>query len=138
MALKVPTVGENLMLGWAISSTSVPEDLTLHLYQNDYTPVDGSVDTDFSEANFTNYTSKSLTRSGWNAVAQNSNAKAEIQYGTVQSWTCGATGNTIYGYYITGSTSGTLIWAERFGSAQVLVENEDLDLTIKLTLNSES
>lgn len=138
MALKVPGDGENLLLEWAIKATTTPENLTLKLYKNDYTPADNSTAGDFTEADFTDYVAKTLERSGWDAVAQDANNKASIEYGTTQTWTCGATGNTVYGYYVVGATSGTLVWAERFATSRTLADGDQLSLVPRMTLKSEN
>ncbi len=136
MSLVAANVGELLLLEWALKSTSAPENLTLKLFKNDYTPVAGSVAGNFTEANFTDYVAKTLSRASWGAPAI-VGGKAETQYAQ-QSWTCGTTGNDIYGYYIVGATSGTLIWAERFAAMRPLAENDVLNLVPLLTLNSEA
>jgi hypothetical protein len=112
----------------------VDEDYILRLYKNDYTPLSTSTTSDFTEANFTNYVAKTLTRASWSAASTVSN-RAETSY-SKQTWTCGTTGNTIYGYYLVGATSGTLLWAEKFSLARVLSNNETLGLTPKFILDS--
>lgn len=116
---------------------SVDENYTLKLYKSNTTPDQSSVAGDFTEADFTDYTAKTLTRTGWGAASTVSN-KASATYGSAQTWTCGATGNTIYGYFVVGATSGTLLWAERFGTARVLADTDQLSFTPTFTLNSES
>ncbi|MCB9949571.1 MAG: hypothetical protein H6824_01165 [Planctomycetaceae bacterium] len=112
------------------------EDYVLKLFQNDYTPDQTTVEASLTEANFTNYAAVTLTRSGWSDAVTVSN-KAESSYAT-QSWTCGTTGNSVYGYYVTGSTSGTVLWAERFAATRTLVSSDVLNLQPKFTLNSEN
>jgi hypothetical protein len=112
----------------------VDEDYILRLYRNDYTPLSTSTTSDFTEANFTNYTAKTLTRASWSAASTVSN-RAETSY-SKQTWTCGTTGNTIYGYYLVGATSGTLLWAEKFSLPRVLSNNETFGLTPKFILDS--
>lgn len=137
MALVTPAVGECELLDKCLKDAlSVDESYTLKLYKTDVTPSGTSVAGDFTVADFTDYANKTLTRAGWSAAATVSN-KAESEYAQ-QSWTCGATGNTIYGYYVIGTTSGTLLWAEKFSSARVLAENDVLNLTPKFSLNSEN
>lgn len=51
---------------------------------------------------------------------------------------CRASGNTIYGYYSVGATSGTLAWAQRFADAEILINGVQLSLLPKFTLASES
>jgi hypothetical protein len=117
---------------------STNEDFILKLYKNDYTPVTATTAGDFTSADFTNYVVKTLARATWNAAVTVSN-KAESSYGTTPlSWTCGATGNTIYGYFVIGATSTTVLWAERFGTSRVLALDDVLNLTPKFTLASET
>jgi len=110
---------------------STDEDFILHLFKNNYTPVDGTTSTDFTEADFTNYTVRTLTRANWNAAVTVS-GKAESSYGSSPlSWTCGATGNTVYGYWVQGATSADVCWAERFGTSRVLAEDDVLNLSCR-------
>lgn len=139
MPLVVPNAGElellDKMLKDALSSN---EDYILKLFRNDYTPDQTTAAGSLTEANFTNYAAVTLTRSGWNSAVTVSN-KAESSYGSAaQSWTCGTTGNTIYGYWVTGATSSAVLWAERFAVSRVLASGDVLNLTPKFTLNSEN
>jgi len=107
---------------------STNEDFILKLYKNNYTPVTATVAGDFTEADFNNYVVKTLARATWNAAVTQTD-KAESSYGTTPlSWTCGAAGNTIYGYYVIGATSTTVLWAERFGTSRVLAQDDVLNL----------
>lgn len=134
MALVVPDLGELELLTKLLINTTDTEDYIVRLYQNNYSPSNTTVVGDFTEANFTSYTAKTLARSDW-ASPSTVGTKAEST-GTVQSWTCGATGNTVYGYYVVGSTSGVCLWAEQFVAARILVDGDVLFLTPKFTLSS--
>lgn len=139
MPLVVPNSGElrmlDLMLKEALTSN---EDQILKLYKTDVTPDQDSVPGSFTEADFTGYAARTLSRDTWNASVTVSN-KAESSYGsTPQSWTCGTTGNTVYGYWVEGSVSGTCLWAEKFTTARVLASGDVLNITPKFTLSSES
>lgn len=138
MALYTTNLGELELLDKMLKDAlSVDENYILKLYQNNYTPDDTSAPGSFTEANFTNYAAITLTRSGWNSAVVVSN-KAETSYGSVpQSWTCGASGNTIYGYYVVGATSSVVLWAELFSTSRVLANQDVLNLTPKFTLNHE-
>ncbi len=138
MPLVTPNVGELELLDKLLKDAlSTNENYILKLYKNDYTPDDSSAPGSFTEADFTNYAAKTLLRATWNAAVTVSN-KAESSYGSSpQSWTCGASGNTIYGYYVTGSTSAVVLWAERFSTSRVLADQDVLNLTPKFTLNKE-
>lgn len=139
MPLIVPDQGElrllDIMLKLALSTN---ENHILKLYKNDVTPAAASVPGSFTEANFTGYAARTLTRTLWNTAVTVS-TKAESSYGTTpQSWTCGTTGNTIYGYWVEGSTSAKCMWAERFSTSRVLASGDILNITPKFTLASEN
>lgn len=137
MALVIANVGELELLDKMLKDAlSVDEDYTLKLFTNNVTPSQSSVAGTFVEATFTGYVAKTLTRTGWSAAATVSN-KAESSYAQ-QSWTCGATGETIYGYYVIATTSTTLLWAEAFSSPRIVADTDVLNITPIFTFNSEN
>jgi hypothetical protein len=140
MPIVVPNEGELVALDYMLKDTSVTAGCVLRLYTNDYTPVAASTDGDFTEATFTNYAEVTLTRSSWNAAVTNGSGKAESSYGaSPQSWTCGASGNTVYGYWVeTTDVTPTILWAERFGTARVLADGDILNIQPKFSLSSEN
>jgi hypothetical protein len=110
---------------------STNENYVLKLFRNDYTPVSASASGSFTEANFTNYLARTLTRTNWNSSVTVS-GKAESSYATTpQSWTCGTTGQTIYGYWVEGATSGKVLWGERFATSRVLANGDVLRMRRK-------
>lgn len=135
MAIVVPNCGELLLLEWALKSTSTPEALTLKLYKSDTTPSATSVAGDFSVADFTGYEDKSIARASWSAPSTDGNGKAATAYAE-QSWSVGST-QTVYGAYVVGATSGTLVFAERFASARSVQSGDTLKVTPNFTLASE-
>ena len=138
MTIKIPNEGELELLDKAIHDVlSVNENFILKLYKNNYTPVDASTATDFTVADFTNYVDKTLHRANFSA-ATTVGGKASTTYDTAQSWTCGTTGNTIYGYYVVGNNSGKVCWAEKFDTARILNSGDIFSITPSLTLRTES
>lgn len=136
MALITSNAAECALLDKMLKSALVSdENYILKLFRNDYTPDDNYAAASFTEANFTNYAAKTLTRSAWASAAVVS-SKAQTSYAT-QSWTCGSSGNTIYGMYVVGSSSGTVLWSERFGSTRVVADQDVLSVTPTFTLNHE-
>lgn len=110
------------------TALSVDESYILKLFQNNVTPDQTFVTGSMTEANFTNYAAKTLTRATWNSSVTVS-SKAQSSYGSAaQSWTCGASGNTVYGYSVEGATSGAVLWAERFSVSRVLANGDVLNL----------
>lgn len=137
MAIIFANVGELELLDKMLKDAlSVDEDYTLKLYKVTLTPDQDSVAGDFTEADFTGYTAKTLTRAGWDAATTISN-KASASYGTAQTWTASSS-QTVYGAYVIGATSGTLLWAEEFSSAVPLTSGDTITYTPVITLNSEN
>lgn len=82
----------------------------LRLYKNNHTPVDTDTVADYTEANFTGYSSIPLN--AWGTAFLNGSNKGQTEMST-QFFTQTGTGTTcdVYGYYVTDG-SGNLIWAE--------------------------
>lgn len=136
MALVFANVGENLAMTWAFKSTSTPENLTLKLYTNNYTPVAGSTAGSFTECAVSGYSAKTLSRASWGDPSTNGSGKAEMAY-AAQTFSFTGSG-TIYGYMIVSATSGTLVLAELFSSARSVASGDSLTITPKITGNSEN
>lgn len=134
MSVVIPDVGGLLLLKWATQATSSPENLTLKLYTNNYSPVAASVAADFTEATFTGYAAKTLTRSSWTDPVQ-SGTTAKTTYPEL-TWSNSGSSQTIYGYYVVGATSGTLIFAEALDAAYAMATGSSFNLTPELTLDS--
>lgn len=110
------------------------------LFKNNYTPVPGSIFSNFTEADFTGYAHQALVMDlpvtvGGKAQCTNHAPLVYVQTGI-------ATTNTIYGYYVCLDADtygyGRLLWAERFDSAMAFdATGNQLNLTPVLTLRSE-
>jgi hypothetical protein len=139
MALVVPAQGELRLLDTMLKlALSTNENHILKLYKADYTPTSSTASGSFTEATFNGYAARTLTRANWQTTVLVS-GKGQSSYGSSpQSWTCGTTGNTIYGYWVEGSTSAKVLWAERFTTSRVLGTNDVLNLTPQFTLASEN
>jgi hypothetical protein len=132
-ALVVPDVGEVELLDKTLKDAlSVDESYTLKLYTA-ISPAlgEGSVAGDFTEATFTGYAAKTLTRAGW-AGASTSSGTTSSSYAQ-QSWSP-TSAQTVLGYYVIGTTSGVLLWAEAFASSRSLQNGDTLLLTPKMEL----
>ncbi len=142
MPLVVPHEGELTILGELMSSG---ENWQLCLFNFNITPNETDVALTYTahEAVFTGYARITLTRSvggsTWNTPISQApsgsppwSSRALVghtQYGSApQSWTCGTTGDTVYGYFVIGSSSGKLIMAEAFATARVMTNGQELDL----------
>ena len=139
MSIIVPNEGELELLDKMLKDAlDTDENYVLKLFQNDYTPEGNTTSADFSEADFTNYVSKTLTRANFGAASLNVSNEAETQYASELSWTCGSTGNTVYGYYVLGVTSLKVLWTERFAAARVMTDTDVLKITPTFTFRSQN
>lgn len=134
MALIVPDVGEVALLD--VLTASWGNTLVMKLFQNNYTPVDGTELTDLTEADFDGYSPIVLT--GWTAAAT-VGGKAQSEALEVEfEHDGGATGNTVYGYWVEDQ-AGFLLWVERDPNGPVTMDNAShrYRITPKLTLATE-
>lgn len=137
MSLVVPINGELQLLNVLVQGTNAAnstEAYKLRLFTNTDVPSSTWTTATPTEANFTGYGTVTLARASWGA-ATNVGGIANTVYAT-QSYTCGASGNTVQGYWVEGATSGTMLWAEKFGTARVLANGDVLNLTPNFTLQS--
>jgi|SRR5215471_261880 len=91
---------------------------TLRLYSNNKTPAHGDSVAAYTEVTGGGYVSVPLLFASWNITAGDPTQASRA----VVTWifTGPTTGpGTIYGYYVTRDSDGTLRWAERFPSAVV-------------------
>ena len=151
MALLIPNAGETRILLELLDGGTARENWTLKLFSNNYAPAPADTTGAYTECNFTNYISKTLTRTisgstwqtitsgaptaAWNAQA----AVAKSSYGSSPlSWTCGVTGQTVYGYYVVGATSGVVIFAEAFATPRTLANGDSLSFSPAFEFGSGS
>lgn len=131
MALLMPNRGEVITLAGIVNKSSAgsPQNLILRLFTNNYTPVDGSTEDNFTQATFSGYYPRTLTGSSWTIT---SGAPSYATY-AIQTFTAasGSQNQNVYGYYLIQQTSGWIMWAERFSDAPYLVN--DLADYIKVT-----
>lgn len=112
-------------------SPASSEDLVLRLFQNNKTPADGDTESNYTEATFTGYGSKSLSGSSWTITpgAPTTLTYAEQEFAS----TADQSSQSIYGYYITQASSGKLLCVWRFADGPYVVsKNGD---KIKVTPN---
>jgi hypothetical protein len=129
---------------WSLADV---ESATLRLYQSNTTPAETDVTATYTVANFTNYVDKTLngklsTSAGWAAPASVAptgawSAESLVAEATQpsQSWTCGTTGNTIYGYFVVGATSNIRWFSERFATNRILGSGDSLTLQPRFGLS---
>lgn len=107
MPLVIPFTSELVQLA---TLRDLFDTMTLHLYKNDYTPLDTSDVLDFVEADFSGYAAQLANAWGIPFFDVDRGRINEVIHDFIHSG--GAVNNSIYGYYFT-YTDGSLAWAER-------------------------
>ncbi len=123
MSLLIPSVGQVLALNNFLNAAS-PQNQQVHLYCNNYTPAETDTAASYTEAAGGGYAAISLTGTSWATTSGTPSSSSYAQ----QTWTfTGAltTNPTIYGYFVTQATSGTLMWSERFATSFTPANNGD-------------
>lgn len=121
MAAIMPTEGEKAFVDMALSDAS-PNSQVLRLYSNNYTPGPSSTSTDFTETTVGGYSAITLTRATWNAATDVGGATRKTY--PEQTWSFTGT-DTIYGWYIEETTTGDVLFAEKFTGGGITVFNGD-------------
>ena len=129
-ALLVPNVGEVQLLEVALNG-GTQGDQKLRLFQNDYTPAEASILTNFTESTGTGYAALTLTSGSWTIATVTGTTTATYAQ---QTFTFTATGTSIYGYYIVDIDGTTLLWAERFAGAEPIYSGKVLKITPTIEL----
>jgi len=145
MSLLVPNEGETRLLLELLAGGTTREDWTCRLYKTNVTPAETDTISTYTEADFTGYVAKTLTRTvnpgttwttpasgapsgGWSPEA----AVAESSY-LAQVWSP-LSAQDIYGYFVQGASSSLLIFAELFSTVKPLVSGDTLTLTPRFGL----
>lgn len=134
MTLFVPEASKSTMLTSILTSA-----LTLKLYSNNYTPVEGSIAANFTEVSGGGYANLPLTIGNWGIT---DGAPAVALYNAAQDFNfTGATAapSTIYGYFITRTSGGLLLYAERFPADDVPfipINGSLIRITPRITLDN--
>lgn len=136
MPLLIPNVGEVVCLTNLLNGGTL-ENWTLKLFKSDTTPAEGDTAATYTEADFSGYSAKTLTRSvgGSTWATPTTTAGTTSSSYPAQTFTSSdATSQIIYGYFYVGATSGTLILAERFDTPRTLVSPDTLTFTPRIEL----
>jgi len=133
MALIVPTESENTNLGFMLGFAT-PGNQILKLFTNDIIPADTDVAATYTEMATLGYEAKSLVKGSW-TIAQNGGVAEASQ--AAQTWTFSAgTAVTVFGYFVVDTTTGVLLWAERFVAGKVVqYAGDQIIITPKITLS---
>ena len=104
------------------------ESFDLKLYQNNYTPVDGSSGANFTESTFPGYANWGLARGDFAAPVL-VGAQASANDATVPEFVCtGGAGEDAYGWYLLSHTTVKVLAAQRFTTKFTMVSGAKIKL----------
>jgi hypothetical protein len=120
MTLFVPQASEVTFLKHVLNNLAATDPI-LKLYVNNVTPGEANVAADFTEMSTQGYAAKTLAGASWSFTAANPSHADFAQ----QTWTFDGTGGStvVYGYFIVKTTSGLLLWAEKFTDGPYTIVN---------------
>lgn len=136
MSLKIPDVGLPKLLDLKTGKVTGPPTYTCKLFQNNYTPVAGSVAGDFTECTFSGY-GAGQTITGWASAAVTGSIASAAAAALTWTHNGGGTSNNIYGMYVVDA-GGVLIWAERDPAAPFAISANGQTYTVTPQLTDES
>lgn len=131
MTILVPNTGEVIALSLLVNKTS-PENLVYRLFATNVTPAETDVAGSYTEAAGGGYAAITMTGASWTVTggAPSTAAYAQQTYTFTGALTTNA---TVYGYYVTQATSGTLVLAETFTSFTPATNGDNIKLTPQIT-----
>lgn len=126
MPLVVPAVGEQYALA-VLLNKQIASDLVLRLFTNDVTPGNSDTSATYAEVSSGGYAAKSLAGASWSITG---GSPATATY-AAQTWVFSGWVGSVYGYYVTRSAGGGLVWAERFfdGPYNVVLAGDTISVT---------
>lgn len=125
MAFITVDQGESLILKYITNKLTATENLVLRLFTNNYTPVETTTESNVTEASGNGYSAITLTGASWTT-----SGTSQIAYAQQTFTFTGALGN-VYGYYLTQTSSGLLVFVEKFSDGPYNIQNNGD--TIKIT-----
>jgi hypothetical protein len=133
MALLVPNAAEDVMLQNILNKTA-PQNQTLKLFKSNTTPAEGDTEATYTEADFTGYAAIALTGANWTITPGSPSTAAAPQQTFTSS--AGSQNQPVYGYFVVQTTSGKILWAERFADGPYTIVNngDQIKVTPQLTL----
>lgn len=137
MTLVFCSSGESRILDLLLNKTT-QEDYLLALFTNSFVPGKPTGLGSLAEATGGGYARATMPNpSSWSVVASNANGLAQATY-PQRSWTFTASIGNIHGYYFVGSTSGRLIYAEKFtdGPYSIVRSGDIINITPSIVVNS--
>jgi hypothetical protein len=137
MTLVFVSSGESRVLDLLLNKVA-QEDYLMALHSNSWAPTKPTVLGDLTEVTGGGYARATMPfPSSWFVVASNANGLAEATYPQRQ-WIFTASIGNVHGYYVVGSTSGRLIYQEKFGDGpySVVRSGDQINIDPRILVNS--
>lgn len=128
MSLKITSAGAERNLKYMVGAITSTEPLFLKLYANNVTPSALTELNDLVEVSGGSYSKKVLSPSDWDV-------SGNVATCTSQLFTFTAAVGNIYGYYLVGQTTGSLIAVEKFTSGPFNIVNSGDNITVTATIS---
>lgn len=112
--LVLPTQGEVAML-----TAFFAQAMTVRLYSNDYTPVQGTTEAQVTEVVGGGYAAKVVAGGSWTITPGDPSQAVNAE----QIWTFTGAAPSSYGYYVTRNSDNKLMFAERFPDGPYPIAN---------------
>ena len=134
MALLVTNEGEVIALKALLNHTA-GQNLVLKLFKSNTTPAEADTAGTYTEADFTGYSAITLTGSSWTVTP---GAPSSASYAQ-QTFTSSAdqSAQNVYGYFLVQTSSGTLVYAERFTGAPFVIQNNGDNIKVTPTITAD-
>ena len=133
----IPDCGKNKLVE-LILGLDLAEDLLLKLFTNDLTITDSTVASDFTEMSGHGYAAKTLTMANWGTPSVTDGQAISTYAQQTWTFTAGSLVN-VYGYYVVMATTGTLLWACKFGAAKpIQYDGETISVTPEFRLGKKA
>ena len=112
MSLLAPNVGEVLLLKYMLNYEHA-DDVELRLYTNNLTPAYSDDLASYVESSAAGYSCFTLVGTQWTIATTGATTVANYAQ---QTFSYTAT-ESVYGYFVTSTGDGQVLWAERFSGA---------------------
>ena len=134
MALLIPNNGEGDMADAFVAKTPATA-LILRLYTNNITPSETDTAATYTETTFTGYSAITLTGASWTTTEGAPTQAAYAQQTFTSS--AGSQSVSIYGLFMTRTTSGRIALAERFtdGPYSIVNNGDQIRITPQITFD---
>lgn len=113
-----------------VTACSGDDVWSLHLYQNDYTPIPGSTVASYTESSFPGYLADDLDPAEWGSVSVVDHVAITVNSleNVFTANSSGFSSQPVYGYYVLDGVDA-YVWGERFATMRTMLPGDELKIT---------